>query len=241
MSRQVRHRLTAVLLGALVLATPLLTIGTANARQPPDDPACRAEPDVDTLTVPADSKVRVVNRTGYRAELRLDGTVRGVIPDDGSVEVIVRRAGTAVVLSPICASGQKSDPVRITTAASTPSTAGPAPLPLRSATPKKPKTKIHRGTGDHVPTSVRGPSAAQKGKAHGVPKRGFPPPTGLARAARAVPTADVAESGLTARRPIPQQGLIGLLAAVAMVCVVGVATGVIRAIAAERAFRTKMT
>jgi hypothetical protein len=56
-----------------------------------------------------------------------------------------------------------------------------------------------------------------------------------------VPTADVAGSELAARRPISNQGLIGLLAAVAIVCVIGVAAGVVRAITSERAFRTKLT
>jgi len=133
MSRQVRHRVTAVVLGGLLLGTPLLTNGTASAEQVEDGRrqvvfdgggilglSCRSAPNVGSMTVPADSTVRVVNRTGYSARLQLGGTTKGTVPDDGSTEVVFRRGTTAVLLSPSCALGDESVPVLVTATPSTP-------------------------------------------------------------------------------------------------------------------------
>lgn len=155
MSRQVRHRVTAVVLGGLLLGAPLLTNGTASAEQVEGGGrqvvfagggvlglSCRSTPSVGSLTVPAESTVRVVNRTGHAARLRLGGTTKGVIPDDGSTEVVFRRGTTAVLLSPDCALGDESTPVLVTATPSAPSTAMPDPIPVPpdndAATPAAP-------------------------------------------------------------------------------------------------------
>ncbi len=142
MSRQVRHRLTAMVLGGLLLGAPLLTNGTANAEQAEAGGrqivfagggvlglSCRSTPEVGAMTVPADSTVRVVNRTGHDARLRLGGATKGTVPDDGATEVVFRRGTTAVLLSPDCPLGAESTPVLITATPSAPATTTPDPTP----------------------------------------------------------------------------------------------------------------
>jgi hypothetical protein len=144
MSRQVRHRVVAVVLGGLLLGAPLLTNGTANADQSEAGGrqvafggggvlglSCRSTPEVGALTVPADSTVRVVNRTGHSAKLRLGGATKGTIPDDGATDVVFRRGTTAVLLSPSCALGDQSTPLLVTATPSTPATT-PDPAPVQT-------------------------------------------------------------------------------------------------------------
>jgi hypothetical protein len=145
MSRQVRHRITALMAGGLLLCAPLLINGTANADQAGEGGrqvvfagggvlglSCRSRPDVESMTVPADTTVRVINRTGHSAELRLGGSVRGRIPEGGSTEVMFRRGTTAVLLNPACALGDESTPLLVTAMPSSPATM-PDPIPAPSA------------------------------------------------------------------------------------------------------------
>jgi hypothetical protein len=145
MSRQVRHRITALVAGGLLLGAPLLINGTANAGQTGEGGrqvvfagggvlglSCRSHPDVESMTVPADTTVRVINRTGHNAQLRLGGTSQGRLPDDGSTEVMFRRGTTAVLLSPACALGDESTPLLVTAMPSSPA-AMPDPMPAPSA------------------------------------------------------------------------------------------------------------
>jgi hypothetical protein len=181
MSRQVRHRVTAVVLGGLLLGTPLLMNGTASAEQVEDGGrqvvfagggvlglSCRSKPDVGSLTVPADSTVRVVNRTGHSAKLRLGGTTKGTIPDDGSTQVVFRRGTTAVLLSPSCALGDESVPVLVTATPSTPSTTMPDPIPVPTDDSAAPTTPSGSGSpaasngGSALPDNLASPSRPQR-------------------------------------------------------------------------------
>jgi hypothetical protein len=145
MSRQVRHRVTALVAGGLLLGAPLLINGTANAGQVGEGGrqvvfagggvlglSCRSHPDVESMTVPADTTIRVVNRTGHSAQLRLGGTEQGRVPDDGSTEVMFRRGTTAVLLTPACALGDESTPLLVTAMPSSSATM-PDPMPAPSA------------------------------------------------------------------------------------------------------------
>ena len=318
MSRQVRYRVSALVLGGLLLGAPLLTNGTANAEQAEAGGrqvvfggggvlglSCRSKPDVVTLTVPADSTVRVVNRTGHSAKLRLGGTTKGTVPDDGSTEVVFRRGTTAVLLSPNCALGAESTPVLVTATPSTPATT-PDPVPAPSddnAAPATPsdsgsasgptggsampdtvspairpqhtvtmrpgmsqpstlrpssqtaaaaaqgmpqggattriKTKIMRGTGRAAPTFAGMPPGDDKTIVGGVPTLELPTTTYAAPAAESAPASAVAAAEpVAAMEPMREHGSVGLLGAVAGICVIGVAVGAIRAIVSQRASRT---
>lgn len=156
MSRQFRYRMAALVLGGLLLGGPLLANGTASAEQvdplqvSPDQAgqgqvaeggrqvtfaggsmlglSCRSHPDVESLSVPADSTVRVVNQTGHNANLQLGGDTKGMLPDNGSTEVVFRRGTTAVTLTPTCALGNEATPVMVTAQPSAP-VGTPDPLP----------------------------------------------------------------------------------------------------------------
>ncbi|MEU8230193.1 hypothetical protein AB0C12_11375 [Actinoplanes sp. NPDC048967] len=145
MSRQVRNRVTATALGGFLLGAALLTTGTANADQVEGGGrqvvfagggvlglSCKSTPSVEVMSVPADGRVRLVNRTGHGARLRLNGESRGTIPDDGSTEVVFRRGTTAVTLDPSCAITDQATPVLVT--ASPTLTANPDPIPAPADT-----------------------------------------------------------------------------------------------------------
>jgi len=142
MSRQFRHRVTAVVLGGLLLGAPLLTNGTANAGQVEGGGrqvvfgggvlglSCRSMPDVESMTVPAESTVTVVNRTGHNARLLLGGDEKGALPNDGSTQVLFRRGTTAVALDPDCTLGDDAAPTLVTAAPTIPAVPGPIPAPV---------------------------------------------------------------------------------------------------------------
>lgn len=313
MSRQVRHRVAAVVLGGLLLGAPLLTNGTANAdqsdaggRQVAFDGggvlglSCRSTPEVGALTVPADSTVRVVNRTGHSAKLRLGGAAKGTIPDDGATEVLFRRGTTAVLLSPSCALGDQSTPLLVTATPSTPATTpdpmqtsdSAVPVPSDSGSPSNPsggsavpdattpsrpqhtvthkpgtsrprtarpgkpatataaqgmphggatsriRTRITRGTSGASPTFAGMPPGDDKTIVAGVPTLDLPTTSDAAPAAVSTPlTETAAAEPVAAMQPMSRTGSVGLLGAVAGICVVGVAVGAIRAIVSQRASR----
>ncbi|MFI7596458.1 hypothetical protein [Actinoplanes sp. NPDC049681] len=147
MSRQVRHRVTAIVLGGFLLGAAIVTTGTANAEQLDETGrqvvfagggmlglSCRSTPSVGSMTVPAESTVRVVNRTGHGAKLLLNGDSKGSIPDDGATEVVFRRGTTAVTLDPTCAVTDQATPVLVTATPSATGTPGnPVPSPTGGA------------------------------------------------------------------------------------------------------------
>jgi len=163
MSRQVRNRVTATALGGFLLGAALLTTGTANAEQIEGGGrqvvfagggvlglSCKSTPSVESMTVPADGTVLLVNRTGHGARLRLNGESKGSIPDDGSTEVVFRRGTTAVTLDPSCAITDQATPVLVT--ASPTLTARPDPMPAPVDTDADPAA---------LPTAPTGPGAPE--------------------------------------------------------------------------------
>lgn len=144
MSRQFRYRMTAIVLSGLIFGVPMLVNGTASAEQARTagrqvtfsgggmlDLSCRSRPNVESMVVPADSTVRVVNRTGFSARLQLGGDVKGTLADDAATEVVFRRGTTAVTLKPNCALGDDTTPVLVTASPSAPA-AMPDPIPAPS-------------------------------------------------------------------------------------------------------------
>jgi hypothetical protein len=322
MSRQVRYRVAALVLGGLLLGAPLLINGTASADQVTDGArqvvfdgggmlaiSCRSQPEVGSLTVPADSTVRVVNRTGHSARLRLGGTTKGTVADNGATEVVFRRGTTAVQLSPTCALGDESTPLLVTAVPTDPATmpdpmpaptdtdgpTGPVAEPAQASTPsagsalpdavlpaahpQRPvtanaagavrttmsrpsvaiaaasasqtmpqggsaariKTKSLRGTGGRAHAFSGMPPGDDRALLSGVPTIGLsevaepaPAPVG------AGPSEIAAAEPVAALESIPESRPVGLLALTAIVCVLGVVAGTIRAIVSQRASRTRI-
>ncbi|AGL21692.1 hypothetical protein [Actinoplanes sp. N902-109] len=164
MSRHIRNRVTALALGGFLLGTAFVTTGTAQAGQIQSGAhqvvfggggtlgrPCRSTPSVASLTIPAESTVRVVNRTGRRAKLLLNGKAQGTVADHAVTEVVFRRGITAVTLDPRCAITEKSTPVVVTTSPSaSPSDGGDMPAPPEIPGDDEPSTPA--GT-DEPPTS----------------------------------------------------------------------------------------
>jgi hypothetical protein len=165
MSRQFRYRMAALMLSGLIFGAPLLTNGTASAEQVDESDrqvtfdggvlglSCESRPNVESLTVPAESVVKVHNRTGHDARLRLGGTSKGTVPENGSAEVVFRRGTTSVLLTPDCAAGGDALPVMVTAEPSNPSTPDPLPAPSGG----KAATMMSRPAGS--PTDSRAGSA----------------------------------------------------------------------------------
>src|SRR4051812_3149101 len=75
--------------------------------------SCVARPDVGSITVPAETSLRVVNRTGYRARLILDGATQGEIQNSASAQVLFRRGPVTLSLKPSCVLSEESRTVRV--------------------------------------------------------------------------------------------------------------------------------
>jgi hypothetical protein len=206
MSRQVRYRITALVAGGLLLGIPLLTDGTANAGQTGDGGrevvfdgdgvlglSCSSRPDVESLTVPADTMVRVINHTGHSAQLRLGGTPQGRIPDDGSTELTFRRGTTAVLLSPACALGDEATPLLVTAMPSDPATMPDSiAVPSDPAAPSTAAGSASASTGGSASASTGGsalPDSAPAG-----PARSTSPSATAARASRSAGAASLVQA-----------------------------------------------
>jgi hypothetical protein len=181
MSRQLRYRVTAIVLGGLVFGAPLLANGTAHAEQVSDGGrqvtfdgggmfglSCESRPDVESMVVPAESTVRVVNNTGFTARLQLGGETKGLLPDDESTEVVFRRGTTEVLLKPNCALGEDATPVLVTAAPSAPATM-PDPIPAPSGGDSPAPTAAQTGAGEPSGQAATGTTLPDSAPAVGRP------------------------------------------------------------------------
>ncbi len=311
MAPQIRRRAAAVavLAAGPALAVGVLAAGPARAETASTDSgqqivfdgggllgvSCAARPDVRSVTVSADTTVRVVNRTGYRARLLLDGAVQGEIQDSESAQVLFRRGPVKLKLKPSCVLSESSKSVRVNVEApplvpAEPEPEPAAPLPdAPAATPDADPSASAAAPGSMPDAGLPGPGSARGGH----PGSGLPgvaprrqraagaglPDGGLAARSGAIavrpgasapgrmvvpgmppgedpllvpgapaidlppavdtPVDAVAAEPVAALDPVTETGPTGLLAIVATVCAAGVTTGLIRAIAAQRANRTR--
>lgn len=275
MPQQLRQRSGAAAL--FVAAAPLLLADAAVAAPEPDPVvpetaarvvftgggvlgvACGATPAVWSVSVPAESTVQVVNNTGRRAHLSIDGAVQGELADGASTEVIIYRGPVSLGLRPRCVLAEHSSvTVEVTE--------GSAERPVRvPESPLAPQPHLSP-TDPPVPTDSPAPTAgATRRDVPPVPQPDAPPapqptvpavgPSVAADASPGVPeveafdewspvyvaeapdTRPLAAEPLAAIDPVPERGSNGLLALVATVCVIGVSAGAIRAILAQRASR----
>lgn len=203
MSRQIRHRVkirnrvTGTALAVLFAAAPLLVAGQAHADWAQSDNRlvfdgegpfglpCAARPDLQSLQVPTNSIVQVVNNTGHGANLVLDGKSLGGIPDEGSAQVVFHHGTVAVSLEPDCLLRDESAPVLVTAAPST----GPLPSGVTSLPTASPSTQVTeptRPTPTPTRTTPTTPSPTPTGTSRPDPS---PSPTRTTRPTRRPPTA----------------------------------------------------
>jgi hypothetical protein len=107
----------------------------------------------------------------------------------------------------------------------------------------RPKTKVKTADGTQVgsvPAFSGMPPGAEKALAPGVPSLQLDP-SAAAPAAVSPPTSEIAAAEpVAAMEPIPERGPIGLLAAIAAVCALGVGIAAIRAFVSQRAIRANV-
>jgi hypothetical protein len=196
----------------------LLTNGTASAEQVEGGGrqvvftgggmlglSCRSAPSVNSLTVPENSTIAVVNRTGHSAQLALGGANRGTVEDNGAAEVVFRRGTTAVTLTPTCALGNQSLPVLVT---AMPAAAGamPDPIPAPSGSTDSPepaaKPADPAGTGSSTSTGSSLPDASGSASAAGHPSAATAGKPGATRTAATRALAAASSAAATQSMPL---------------------------------------
>lgn len=130
----IRRRTVASAVAALFAAAPLAMGGAAYAEEPATETgsqvvftgggllglACDAKPSSSSVTVPAESTLRIVNNTGRKAKLLLDGAERGQVASGATADVLFHRGPVELALKPDCMlSGEKA--VRVEVLAAPPS------------------------------------------------------------------------------------------------------------------------
>jgi hypothetical protein len=274
----IRNRAAATAIAALFAATPLAFGTAAYAYGPVQESgkevvfsgggllgvACGAKPSATSVTVPAESSLRVVNNTGRRAKLVLDGATRGEISSGSAAEVLFHRGPVSLALKPDCVLADESS-VRVEVVAAPPAA---APAPPGSAPAPRAPGGATSGTNDGGGTTPGGtagrttraedprerPDGAATASAEPTTPAAEPTPADGTETATATvdgnlpaltePTDSVTVTGANAEplasvEPVRTGGSTGLLALIATVCAVGVSAGAIRAIIAQRATRTR--
>jgi hypothetical protein len=273
----IRNRAAATAIAALFAAAPLALGTAAYAYGPVQESgkevvfsgggllgvACGAKPSTTSVTVPAESSLRVVNNTGRRAKLVLDGATRGEISSGSAADVLFHRGPVSLALKPDCVLADESS-VRVEVVAAPP--AAPEPpgnAPAPPATGGGTSGNTSGGgttTGGTTGRTTRAedprqrPDGAATASADPTTPAAEPTPGDGTETATATvdgnlpaltdPTDSVTVSGANAEplasvEPVRAGGSTGLLALIASVCVVGVSAGAIRAIIAQRATRTR--
>jgi hypothetical protein len=268
----IRNRAAATAVAALFAATPLAFGTAAHAYGPVQESgqqvvfsgggllgvACGAKPSTTSVTVPAESSLRIVNNTGRRAKLLLDGAARGEISSGSAADVLFHRGPVSLALKPDCVLADESavtvevvaapaaSPTRPDQEPTTP-TAGGGSTSTRNNSGTTPRTNTAQtprtnpaaatpasGVEPTDPAAEPTPDASETATATvdgNLPALPEPTDSVTVTGANADPLASV--------EPISEQGPTGLLALIATVCVVGVSAGAIRAIIAQRATRTR--
>ncbi|MEV4352276.1 hypothetical protein AB0J83_48090 [Actinoplanes sp. NPDC049596] len=215
MSRQFRQRVTALALGGLIFGAPMLVNGTASAQRIPEGArqvtfagggmlgvSCESRPDVESMTVPAQSTIRVVNRTGYAAKLLLGGDSKGTLPDDSATDVVFRRGTTAVTLKPNCPLGDdEAEPMMVT---ASPSAAAAMPDPSPGPSSADPEPVSMAPSGGDEPSRTRRADSATPGERPSRVKSAASRPGG--RPPAAPPTSAVTQAATDAVQTMPHGG-----------------------------------
>jgi hypothetical protein len=270
MSQQLRQRSVATGVAMLFATAPLLAANVAYAGpdRTPGAPvqesgrevvfagdsllgvSCGATASATSVTVPAESTLRVVNNTGHRARLLIDGDTQGEIAHGGAAQVLFHRGPVSLALKPNCVVADESS-VRVEVVP------GGPPSPSARFTPQSGSAGSGRtGAATAGAHHARGGNESMTGGAvanttPAVPGRtgasvggdgasvGSGEPADSAVEPSAGPAAGrVAAEPMASVEPVQQGGSVALLALIATVAIVGVSAGAIRAILAQRVTRT---
>jgi hypothetical protein len=251
-----RHRVAATAVAAVFATAPLLAATAAHAEPLESGKevvfsgdrgllgvSCEANPSASTVTIPAETTLRVVNRTGYRAKLLIDGAAQGEIENGGAAPVVFHRGPVRLGLKPSCMLADEAA-VRVEVVAQ-PRTTAPGTRPGTSA-PGRPAGGTRTQREEQPQHAASTAPDASPTPAEVSPEPGIPVDDGGDSAAGVDTVDETADTGtegaaaeaLSSVQPVRESGPIGLLALIATVCVVGVLAGAIRAIIAQRATRT---
>jgi hypothetical protein len=288
----IRRRTVASAVAAFFVAAPLAVGGAAFA-----DPAqetnsqvtfsgdgllgvaCGAKPNAASVTVPAESTLRVVNNTGRKAKLMLDGATRGEVASGATADVLFHRGPVELALKPDCMLADEKS-VRVEVMAPPPPTAtgndtpanppivpfgggnsgtsDTADQPARSGDDQRDQDQRAAANGDNAdpaagaspgavdpnnpdadPADPANPEDQANADAAALAVDNFANPGGGTGLDGATTVAGAAAEPLASVDPVSDSAPTGLLALIATVCLVGVSTGAIRAIVAQRASRTQ--
>ncbi|HYN93301.1 MAG TPA: hypothetical protein VES42_05590 [Pilimelia sp.] len=169
-----RHRATLAA-AAIIAGAPFLAAGAAQAESMESGRqvtfsgsrllgvSCAANPSTRSVTVPAESTLKVVNRTGHRATLLLDGAARGEVAEGSTAQVLFRRGPVSLALKPHCVLAEKSA-VEVRVVAARPAIDPAPPAPTGPTRPFGPT-----GGGETPPraTTPGGPGRAAGGSSAG--------------------------------------------------------------------------
>lgn len=248
-------RLVARVAVGAVVGLPLLAAGPAAAATPRVEFAgsgagllsCRSTPSDADLTVPAESTVIFVNKLDDVATLRINGRNATRVSKDESTEVLFHRGTVRIEMVPDCGLTLASDikAVSVTVAApgaaAAPSSSGPA-KPAGSSqagvASSQSSRASHRAGGAGSASPGRSASIASSAPAAG--GVASPPDAGAGEGPAGEGDEGVAAEPVSTTASSEEDGPNGLLAVIAIVCVVGVSAGAIRAIAAQRATGTSV-
>lgn len=116
-----RHRATVAVAALCASTPPLATAAAIAAPVPPPrigvrdsgqelvfdgerqlGMRCVTRPSAISTTVPAETTLRVVNRTGFRTRLLLDGVARGELAGGAAVDLLFHHGPVMVGLRPLC-------------------------------------------------------------------------------------------------------------------------------------------
>lgn len=199
-----------------------------------------ATPDTSQLSVAAEETVQFVNHTGQPATLQIDGEAAGSLGADEALPVVFHRGPVSVTMAPDCPLSVSSSlgavTVEVVAARATPvggrkPTVHPSRRGPGRATPGPPQdAMVSPAVGDQADLTA--------GTGLGDPDGG----AGSGDPGAAVEGATAGAGKVNVAAPVPatpaRRGADGLLGLVAMVFVVGVSAGIIRAIHSQRAPQT---
>jgi hypothetical protein len=266
MSQSKRRRGAGLAVAALLAGGPLLAAAPAYAGPAESGSevvfngggllgvSCAARPNRTSVAIRAETTLRVVNNTGYRATLVLDGAARGEIGKGSAAEVLFHRGPVILGLKPNCVLGEQST-VRVQVLPALSDTPGAGTASPSAPTQTGARTNIGsersdaagasptRHAPDGRPSAGAPPTAAVPADAgsspddRGIIGDGTAAPDAAA-VAGATGTESEAAEPMASVEPLTNRGPIGLLALIATVCVFGVSAGAMRVILAQRASRT---